>query len=172
MAASPSNAWDNTNAQMKNPSNSTPPEGTVHSSEVFQGTRAQALVEEAFRLVWDTGVAYVLPMSRPVIWMEQNEITTGVLIYSSGPEDPFIWIDLVFVRPECRQQGICTLLLRKLLERAAETGMRHVACEVQNENLGMMQSLRQLGFGFEPADDAFLLASLLLLPDGQVDQSR
>ena len=148
---------------MEQPSDSASPEAIVYSSDSLQESRAQVLAEEAFRQVFDNGLSYALVIpTKPVIWAEQNEITTGILIYSPGLEDAFLFIDLIFVRPEFRRHGISTLLIRTLLVRAARTGIRHVVCGVHQDNQAMMKCLRQSGLEFEPEEGAFLLASLIL----------
>jgi ribosomal protein S18 acetylase RimI-like enzyme len=81
------------------------------------------------------------------------------------------------VIPEARGQGIGDTLLRAVIERAAQQGVRHLVLLTQPEMLTAQRLYQRAGFrrlpdrDWSPASGVILLAYGLAMPDGQAGAS-
>jgi ribosomal protein S18 acetylase RimI-like enzyme len=64
----------------------------------------------------------------------------------AGPSDSWVGLAAIETAPEARRRGLARLILRTLLQWAAQHGARHAMLEVRAENEGAIALYRDLGF--------------------------
>ena len=130
----------------------------VQSADCVGDDKLRQLANEAAQLLWPKRTV-LLRLWNPVVWTEHDGQPSGLLLYSPVSDAGFVWVDLVYVRPDIRRRAICMTLLRHLLGVVSGYGASTIACSVHANNYTMVKAVQLLGFQLEPDDGPYLLAS-------------
>jgi len=130
----------------------------VQSADCVADEELRQLADEAAQALWPERTVF-LRLWNPVLWVEHNGQPSGLMLYSPVSDVGFVWVELIYVRPNFRRRGICMTLLRHLLGVVSGYGASTIACSVHANNYTMVKAVQLLGFQLEPDDGPYLLAS-------------
>lgn len=125
-----------------------------------------ALAKEVFTMPWSVKAFAELVQDKNSLFLVAEE--DGRIIGGCGLTHILDEGDIhnVMVDPTCRNRGIATTMLEKLLETGSECGIREYTLEVRVSNVAAIRVYEKLGFrsegirpGFyeEPVEDAMIM---------------
>jgi GNAT superfamily N-acetyltransferase len=142
----------------------------VYSCDLLKEESLLQLATEAVKGI--DGGEWIISRSERFLYCVDASNTPVGILFVPPVLDGFLWVELVFVRPDFRRRGACTLLVRHVLALAAEIDAWVVAFQVHSGNEAMMKVSRSLGFKFELDEGPFQLASYRLRPCAESESGR
>src|SRR6476646_3726420 len=99
-----------------------------------------AFTEAIFAENWDR------PWGPPEVTPKMFEGKLALLAEDEGEPVGYAFVNIVYVVPERRRQGVATALLAAFGERAREQGIEHLTLDVAVRNEAGRPAWRRLGF--------------------------
>ena len=137
------------------------PTFSTHYSRDYWGCGAKQLYEGAAKETRSAGMGNaVLEEYQRFLWVNDDHGTPiGIVAYTYEPLDDQVWIELAYVAPEHRRQGIYSALRSELRRRAINLGAKTIASGIHKTNVPMLAAASKEGCELAPFEgEAFMRA--------------